>query len=327
VPQAVVVREFGAPESFALEEFDPGPPGPGEVRVAIKVAGVSFVDVLATTGKYQHMPTLPYIPGSEGAGVVEAMGEGRHRFRAVGDRVLFSSSNGGLFATHNNFPAARVNRVPERVSLETAAVVIANYNTALYALIDRARAKAGETMLVLGAAGGTGIAAIQVGKHLGLRVIASASSAEKRQAALAAGADVAVETGAADWRDQVRAANGGRPVDIVFDPVGGSLSELALRTLDYDGRHLVIGFTAGIPAIPTNLALLKSVSIVGVHLGDTMKRWPEKAGVLRAEVLDLAAKGAFTPAIAERFALQDFVAAMNAASSGKAAGRIVIDMA
>jgi NADPH2:quinone reductase len=326
VPQAVFVREFGAPESFALEEFDPGSPGPGEVRVAIKVAGVSFVDVLATTGKYQHMPTLPYIPGSEGAGVVEAMGEGVTGL-VPGDRVLFSSSNGGLFATHNNFPAARVNRVPEGVSLETAAVVIANYNTALYALIDRARAKTGETLLVLGAAGGTGIAAIQVGKHLGLRVIASASSAEKRQAALAAGADVAVETGAADWRDQVRAANGGKALDIVFDPVGGSLSELALRTLDYDGRHLVIGFTAGIPAIPTNLALLKSVSIVGVHLGDTMKRWPEKAGVLRAQVLDLAAKGVFKPSIAERFALQDFVAAMNAASSGRVAGRIVIDMA
>lgn len=320
-----MVRAFGPPESFALEEFDPGRPGPGEVRVAIKVAGVSFVDVLATTGKYQHVPTLPYIPGSEGAGIVEALGEGVSGL-APGDRVLFSSSTGGLFATANTFPASRVSRVPKGVSLETAAVVIANYNTALYALTDRARAKPGETMLVLGAAGGTGIAAIQVGKHLGLRVIASASSEEKRKAALAAGADVAVETGAADWRDQVRAANGGKALDIVFDPVGGSLSELALRTLDYDGRHLVIGFTAGIPAIPTNLALLKSVSVVGVHLGDTMKRWPEKAGVLRAQVLELAGKGVFTPAIAERYPLSDFVAAMNAASSGKAAGRVLIVM-
>jgi NADPH2:quinone reductase len=321
--QAVVVREFGPPESFALEQFDPGPPGPGEVSVAIEVAGVSFVDVLATTGNYQHVPTLPYIPGSEGAGVIEALGEGVEGL-APGDRVLFSSSGGGLFATANNFPASRVSRVPEGVSLETAAVIIANYNTALYALIDRGRAKSGETMLVLGAAGGTGIAAIQVGKHLGLRVIASASSEEKRQAALAAGADVAVETGAADWRDQVRAANHGRPVDLVFDPVGGSLSELALRTLDYDGRHLVIGFTAGIPAIPTNLALLKSVSVVGVHLGDTMKRWPEKADVLRARVLELAEQGAIAPAIAERYPLHDFVAAMNSARAGKAAGRIVI---
>ena len=325
MPLAVTVRAFGPPDDFALEQFDPGPPGPGEVRVAIKVAGVSFVDVLATTGKYQHVPALPYIPGSEGAGIVEVLGEGVSGL-APGDRVLFSSSGGGLFATANNFPAARFSRVPKGVSLETAAVIIANYNTALYALIDRARAKPGEAMLVLGAAGGTGIAAIQVGKHLGLRVIASASSGEKRQAALAAGADVAVETGAAAWRDQVRAANGGRPVDIVFDPVGGSLSELALRTLDYDGRHLVIGFTAGIPAIPTNLALLKSASVVGVHLGDTMKRWPEKADGLRAKVLELAAQGAIAPAIAERYPLHEFVAAMKSAQAGKAAGRIVIVM-
>ena len=325
MPLAVTVRAFGPPDDFALEQFDPGPPGPGEVRVAIKVAGVSFVDVLATTGKYQHVPALPYIPGSEGAGIVEVLGEGVSGL-APGDRVLFSSSGGGLFATANNFPAARFSRVPKGVSLETAAVIIANYNTALYALIDRARAKPGEAMLVLGAAGGTGIAAIQVGKHLGLRVIASASSGEKRQAALAAGADVAVETGAAAWRDQVRAANGGRPVDIVFDPVGGSLSELALRTLDYDGRHLVIGFTAGIPAIPTNLALLKSASVVGVHLGDTMKRWPEKADGLRAKVLELAAQGAIAPAIAERYPLHEFVAARKSAQAGKAAGRIVIVM-
>lgn len=322
--QAVVVREFGSPESFALEDYDPGPPGPGEVRVAIQVAGVSFVDVLATTGKYQHVPTLPYIPGSEGAGVVEALGEGVTGL-APGDRVFFSSA-GGLLCEVNNFAAARVSRVPEGVSLETAAVIIANYNTALYALTDRARAKPGETMLVLGAAGGTGIAAIQIGKHLGLRVIASASSEVKRQAALAAGADVAVETGAADWREQVRAANHGRPVDIVFDPVGGSLSELALRTLDYDGRHLVIGFTAGIPKIPANLALLKSVSLVGVHLGDAIRRWPEKAGVLREKVMELAAAGAIAPAIAERYPLRDFVAAMNAAASGKAAGRVVLIM-
>lgn len=322
--QAVVVREFGSPESFALEDYDPGPPGPGEVRVAIQVAGVSFVDVLATTGKYQHVPTLPYIPGSEGAGVVEALGEGVTGL-APGDRVFFSSA-GGLLCEVNNFAAARVSRVPEGVSLETAAVIIANYNTALYALTDRARAKPGETMLVLGAAGGTGIAAIQIGKHLGLRVIASASSEVKRQAALAAGADVAVETGAADWREQVRTANHGRPVDIVFDPVGGSLSELALRTLDYDGRHLVIGFTAGIPKIPTNLALLKSVSLVGVHLGDAIRRWPEKAGVLREKVMELAAAGAIAPAIAERYPLRDFVAAMNAAASGKAAGRVVLIM-
>ncbi len=231
-----------------------------------------------------------------------------------------------MFATANNFPASRVSRVPDGVSLETAAVIIANYNTALYALIDRARVKPGEAMLVLGAAGGTGIAAIQVGKHLGLHVIASASSEEKRHAALSAGADVAVETGAADWRDQVRAANQGRPVDIVFDPVGGSLSELALRTLDYDGRHLVIGFTAGIPSIPTNLALLKSVSVVGVHLGDTMKRWPRKGRWAADQGAGTGCAGRDRSRDCRALPLQEFVAAMNSAQAGKAAGRIVIVM-
>jgi NADPH:quinone reductase len=325
MPLAVTVRAFGPPETFALEEYDPGPPGPGEVRIAIKAAGVSFVDVLATTGNYQHVPQLPYIPGSEGAGVVEAIGEGVSGL-APGDRVFFSQS-GGLFCEVNNFPAVRVSLVPEGVALESAALMIANYQTALYALIDRARAKPGETMLVLGAAGGTGIAAIQVGKHLGLRVIASASSAQKRRVALEGGADVAIETGAADWREQVRTANHGKPVDIVFDPVGGDLSELAFRNLGYDGRHLVIGFTAGIPAIPSNLPLLKSASVVGVHLGDAMIRFPEKAAVLRERLLEMAGQGVFAPAIAARYPLRDFAAAMNAAFSGKAAGRIVLAMA
>jgi NADPH2:quinone reductase len=325
MPLAVTVRAFGTPESFALEQYDPGPPGPGQLRIAIKVAGISFVDVLATTGNYQHVPTLPYIPGSEGAGLVEAVGEGVTGF-APGDRVYFSQS-GGLFCQVNTFAAAKVSHVPEGVPLEAAAVMIANYHTAWYALADRARAKPGETMLVLGAAGGTGYAAIEVGKRLGLFVIASASSEEKRRVVLAGGADVAIETGAADWRDQVKAANNGKAVDIVFDPVGGSLSELAFRNLGYDGRHLVIGFPAGIPAIPTNLALLKSASIVGVHLGDAMIRWPDKAVLVRDKVREMAVQGAFRPAIAERYALADFAAAMNAAYAGKAAGRIVLTMA
>src|SRR5690606_4373213 len=145
---------------------------------------------------------------------------------------------------------------------------------------------------------------------------------EKRQAALAGGADAAIETGAADWRTQLKAANGGRAVDLIFDPVGGDLTELACRDLDYDGRHLIVGFPAGIASVPTNLPLLKSASIVGVHLGDAMKRWPEKAQKIRAKVLELASEGILSPAIAERYSIRDFVPAMNAAFAGKAAGRI-----
>lgn len=321
---AVVCKQFGPPDSFSLEEYDPGPPQAGEVRIAIKRAGISFVDVLATTGNYQHQPELPYIPGSEGSGVVEAVGEGVSEV-APGDRVFFSGP-GGVFCQTNNFPVSRVSPIPEGVSFDTAAVMIANYQTAWYALADRGRAQAGETLLVLGAAGGTGFAAVQVGKYLGLKVIAAASTQDKRQAAMAGGADVTVETGAPDWRVQVKAANGGRPVDLIFDPVGGDLTELAFRDLDYDGRHLIVGFPAGIASLPTNLALLKSASLVGVHLGDAMKRWPDKAKRIRAKVLELAGEGVLTPAIAERYSIRDFIPAMNAAFAGKAAGRILLEM-
>lgn len=324
MPRAVIADEFGPPETYRLDEFDPGSPGKGEVRVAIKAAGVSFVDVLTAMGKYQFHPPLPFIPGSEYAGIVEEVGEGVTGF-APGDRV-FGSSMGGIFAEANTFPAANVNKVPEGMALEAAAIFPVNYLTAYYALADRGRARKGETLLVLGAAGGTGFAAIQVGRHLGLRVIASASSEEKRQAALAGGADVVVETGADDWRDKVKAANDGEPVDIVFDPVGGDATELAFRTLGYDGRHLVIGFPAGIAALKTNLPLLKSASLVGVQMRDHALKRPQEAEANRHKVMELAGAGIFNPAIAKRYPLEDYVAAMNEAFSGKAAGRIVLTM-
>lgn len=324
MPLAVVCKEYGPPENCVLEEFDPGPPGAGEVRMAIRAAGISFVDVLQVTGNYQWKKPLPYIPGTEASGVIEAVGEGVDHLR-VGDNAFFTFGQ-GVFCEVNNFPANRVSRLGPGASLESAAVMIANYQTALYALEERGRARAGETLLVLGAAGGTGYAAVQVGKLLGLRVIASASTDAKRQAALDGGADAVVETGAADWRDQVKAANGGRPVDLVFDPVGGDLTELALRNLDYDGRLLVIGFPAGIASVPTNLPLLKSASVVGVHLGDAMNRRPDVAARIRARIVDLAGQGAFTPAIAARYPLRDYAAAMKAAFSGKAAGRILLTM-
>ncbi|GGN58082.1 NADPH:quinone oxidoreductase [Novosphingobium indicum] len=324
MPRAVIGHEFGPPESYVLEDFDPGAPKDGEVRVAIKAAGVSYVDVLTAMGKYQFKPPLPFTPGSEAAGVVEAVGPGVTHL-AVGDRV-FCGGLGGLFAEANNFKAANMAKVPEAMSFEQASVFSVNYQTAYYALADRGRAKPGETLLVLGAAGGTGFAAIQVAKHLGLRVIASASSAVKQQAALDGGADAVVTTGAEDWRDQVVAANDGKPIDLVFDPVGGDALEPAFRCLGYDGRHLVIGFTGGIAALRTNLALLKSASLVGVQMRDHAIKRPEEAEAMRRKVMELAGEGIFSPAIAERFAIEDYAAAMNAAFSGKAAGRIVLKM-
>lgn len=324
MPRAVMADAFGPPETYELRSFDPGAPGPGQVRVAIKVAGISYVDVLTAMGKYQFHPPLPFIPGSEYAGVVEAVGEGVAHL-AVGDRVN-GSGMGGIFAEANLFAAANVHKVPDNLDLQTAAIYPVNYLTAVHALVDRGRARAGETLLVLGAAGGTGFAAIQVGKYLGLRVIASASSEQKKAAALAGGADAVVTTGAEDWRDQVKAANNGKPIDLVFDGVGGDATDLAFRTLGYDGRHLVIGFPAGIAALKTNLPLLKSASLVGVQVRGTGIDRPELLEACRATVQDMVAKGLVSPAIAARYPIEDYATAMNEAFAGKAAGRIVLVM-
>ena len=324
MPLAVIADQFGPPESYQLRAYDPGPPGPGEVRVAIKAAGISYVDVLTAMGKYQFQPPLPFIPGSEYAGVVEAVGEGVTGF-AAGDRVN-GSGMGGMFAEANNFDAASVNTVAEGMDLETAAIFPVNYLTAWHALADRGRAQRGETLLVLGAAGGTGFAAIQVGKYLGLRVIASASSAEKRAAALGGGADATVETGAQDWRDQVKTANGGAPIDLVFDGVGGDATELAFRTLGYDGRHLVVGFPAGMASLKTNLALIKRASLVGVDVRGAGIERPETMLRAREAVQEMVRAGVVRPAIARRYPLGDYAEAMNAAYGGKEAGRVVMLM-
>jgi NADPH2:quinone reductase len=322
--RAIMADAFGPPESYAIREHDPGPPKAGELRIAIKAAGVSYVDVLTAMGDYQFKPPLPFIPGSEYAGVVAAVGEGVTGF-ACGDHV-FGSALGGLFAEAINLPARSVSHMPDALNFAEAAVFPVNYQTALYALANRGRLQAGETLLVLGAAGGTGFAAVQVGKHLGARVIASASSREKQAAALAGGADAVVTTGAADWRDQVKAANGGKAIDVVFDPVGGDATELAFRTLGYDGRHLVIGFPAGIAALKTNLPLLKSASLIGVQMRGFALEFPEAAAKNRDAVMALAASGALKPAIAQVYEFEDFAAAMHAAFAGKSAGRIVLSM-
>jgi NADPH2:quinone reductase len=315
---------FGPPESYELREYDPGPPKAGEVRVRIKAAGISYVDVLTAMGKYQFHPPLPFIPGSEYAGVVEAVGEGVTKL-AVGDRVN-GSGMGGIFAEVNNFAASNVNKVPDELDFEAAAIYPVNYLTAVHALVDRGRCKPGETLLVLGAAGGTGFAAIQTGKYLGLRVIASASSAEKRAAALAGGADAVVETGAEDWRDQVKAANNGKPIDLVFDPVGGDMTDTAFRTLGYDGRHLVIGFPGGMTALKTNLPLLKCASLVGVQVRGAGIDAPEEIEASRLKVQEMVKAGAVRPAIARRYKLEDYVEAMNVAFKGSEAGRVLLVM-
>jgi NADPH:quinone reductase len=323
--RAAIADAYGPPENYRLIQHDPGPPGPGQVRVAIKAAGISYVDVLTAAGQYQVKPPLPFIPGSECAGLVEALGEGVEGF-AVGDAVV-GSNWGGLFADVANLRASGLRQIPAGLSFAEAAVLPVSYYTARYALVERAQLQPGEALLVLGAGGATGYAAIQLGKHLGATVIASASSEDKRALALAGGADIVIDARAADWRDQVKAARGGKGIDVVFDPVGGEASEPAFRSLGWNGRHLIVGFPGGIAALKTNLPLLKGSSLIGVDLRQFGVYEPAKAEANSRAVFELAASGILRPAIAKSYPLEDFVVAMNNAAGGKRAGRIVLTMA
>ncbi len=324
MPRAVVADTFGPPEAYELRDLPARALNAGEVRVAIKAAGISYVDVLTAEGRYQVKPPLPFIPGSEAAGVVSETGEGVTGL-SVGQRVSVSGW-GGLFAEEAVLPARMVRALPDGLDFTEAAVFPVSYATAWHALVDRGQLRAGETLLVLGAGGATGYAAVQVGKHLGARVIASASSESKRALALAGGADVAVDARAEDWRDQVKAANGGRPVDVVFDPVGGDATDPAFRCLGWGGRHLVIGFPGGIAALRTNLPLLKGASLVGVDIRQFGELEPERAEANRTETYRLAAAGVLRPAIARTFPLEQYREAMAAAASSALAGRVVLEI-
>lgn len=322
MPRAVIAEELGPPDNYTLVERDPGAPSPTQVRIAIKAAGISFVDVLTAAGGYQVKPPVPFIPGSECAGIVEAIGA-EVRGLSVGDRVV-ASGWGGLFADAVNLPSRTVRRMPEALSFEEAAVFPVSYATAWHALVDRAKLQPGETVLVLGAGGATGYAAVQIGKHIGARVIASASGEEKRALAISGGADAAVDARGDDWRGAVKAANGDKGVDVVFDPIGGDATEPAFRSLAWNGRHLVIGFPAGIAALRTNLPLLKGASLVGVDIRQFGIFEPEKSEANRDTIFALAAGGKLRPAIARTYPLAEFRTAMEDAAAGKSAGRIVL---
>lgn len=322
MPRAVIADAFGPPAAYDLRNLPSAPLKLGLVRVAIKVAGISFVDVLTAEGRYQVKPPLPFVPGSEAAGVITELGENVSGL-AMGQRVSVSGW-GGLFAEEAVLPARMVRPLPDGLGMSEAAVFPVSYATAWHALVDRGQLRAGETLLVLGAGGATGYAAVQIGKHLGARVIASASSESKRGLALAGGADIAIDAKAADWRDQVKIANGGNPVDVVFDPVGGEATDPAFRCLGWRGRHLVIGFPGGIAALRTNLPLLKGASLVGVDVRQFGEFEPERAEANRGEIFELAAQGILKPAIARSYPLEAFREAMADAAGGQSSGRIVL---
>lgn len=324
MPQAVMADQLGPLENYQLREHDPGQPGANQVRIAVKAAGVSFVDVLNAKGLYQGKAPVPFIPGSEFAGIIEALGEGVTELR-VGQKVM-ASCWGGVFAEATIVDASVVAPIPDGMDYATASVFKISVLTAWHALVDRARIQEGETLLVLGAGGATGYAAVQIGHYLGARVIASASSDAKRQLALKGGADVIVDAKSESWRDDVKQASNGRPVDVVFDPVGGEATKPAFRCLGFNGRHLVVGFPGGMTALPTNLALLKSASLVGVNLQQHSLAMPEQAHANSETITRLATKGLFHPEIARVYPLAEFAAAMEEVSTVSSAGRIVLSI-
>jgi NADPH2:quinone reductase len=308
-----------------IEDIATPAPGPGQVRIAIRAAGVNFVDILTAGGGYQIKPPLPFIPGTEFAGVIDAVGEGVS-IRAVGQRVCASGFGDG-FAEYAVRPAEATLVIPDGMDFADGATFRVSTATAAHALVQRGRLQAGESVLVLGAAGAVGLAAIQLAKALGARVIASASSDAKRALALASGADEAIDNAAEDWRDRVKAFAGAKGVDVVVDPVGGAATERAFRRLGWNGRHLVIGFAAGeIPRLPTNLALLKGAQLVGVDIRQFGLYEPEASAANLALILDLHAQGKLRPVISERRPLADFREAMERTAAGAVAGRIVLEI-
>lgn len=299
-------------DALQWREMPTPQPQAGQVRVAIHAASLNFPDLLIVEGKYQMRPPLPFVPGSEFSGRVDAVGPGVETPR-VGDAVAVIGSHGG-FATHALVEASRVIPLPPGFALDDAAAFAFTYGTAHHALIDRGQLRAGETVLVLGAAGGVGTAAVQVAKAVGARVIAAASTADKCALCREIGADETIDYGREDLRERLKALTGSRGLDVVYDPVGGALAEPALRAVGWRGRYLVIGFAGGtIPALPWNLPLLKGSAIVGVFWGEFVRREPQGFAVAMRELAQWYAQGKVKPVIDQRLpmsALRDAYARM-----------------
>jgi NADPH2:quinone reductase len=321
--KAVVCKTWGPPDSLVVEELADLVPGPGEVVVDVKAAGVNFPDVLTVQGKYQVKPELPFTPGNEFAGIVRAAGEGAGAFRP-GDRVI-GFTRTGAFAEQVVAPQEALVPMPPGMDFDIAAAITLTYGTSHHAIADRGALQAGETMLVLGAAGGVGLAAIEIGKALGARVIAAASSDDKLAVCKAHGADVLVNYATSDLREALKAATGGRGPDVIYDPVGGVYSEPALRSIAWRGRHLVIGFANGeIPKLPWNLMLLKGASVVGVFWGEFVRREPKANLAAMRQMLGWMAEGKLRPLVSQRYALEDTARALDDMAARKVTGKVVI---
>jgi NADPH:quinone reductase len=321
--RSVFTDHYGPPDSYVLRSVPVPAPGPGEIRVAIKARGVGFVDLLIASGKYQVRPPLPYVPGTEFSGVIDSVGQGVRADR-IGERVVAAALGGG-FSDFAVLPERAATAIPSSMPFDVSLAFGASYGTAYHALVQRAGLAAGEWVLVLGAGGSIGIAAIQIAAALGARVIASTRGEKKNAAVLSNGASAVVDACAADWRERLRHLTGGAGIDVVVDPVGGPQSALAFRSLSWRGRLLVIGYACGeIPSIATNLALLKGAALVGVDIRQFSEREPELAAANLQRLFFMYGEGRLHPLAARRFPLVAFQDACAVVQRGENVGRIVL---
>ena len=331
--KALLSKAVGGPETLEMSELPDPVAGPGQLLVAVKACSINYPDVLIIEDKYQFKPPRPFAPGSEVSGVVEAVGEGVTGW-APGDRILATTGSGGL-VEKIVIDANRVFRLPEGRSFAEGASLILTYGTTIHALLDRGHLKAGHTLLVLGAAGGVGLAAVELGKAFGARVVAAVSSDEKAAAAKRAGADETIVYGRAPFdkdqskalAEQFKAAGGKTGYDVIYDPVGGDYAEPALRSIGWEGRYLVVGFPAGIPRLPLNLTLLKSCDVCGVFWGAFATRDPQANQAHIDHLFRLWEAGKIGPVVSETFAFEDGGKAIAKMAARGAIGKLVVNVA
>jgi NADPH2:quinone reductase len=323
--RALVCNAYGPPESLVIEQRDDPVPMANQVVVDIAAAGINFPDVLIIAGKYQVKTEPPFTPGNEASGVVSAVGAKVSRF-SIGDRVIVTPQ-GGAFAEKCAVDESRVTALPSGLDFEQGAGFSVTYGTSYHAMKQSAQLAAGETVLVLGAAGGVGITAVEIAKAMGARVIAAASNDQKLAFATGAGADATINYSNTSLRDAVKELTGGNGADIVYDPVGGELALEAYRALAWHGRYLVVGFASGdIPAFPANIALLKEASVVGVWWGTWAAKNPQLQLQNMQELGSLIAAGTLKPRVTEVYALDDFRAAFTSITGRRAKGKVILKM-
>jgi NADPH2:quinone reductase len=324
--RALVCKAYGSPDDLVVEEHDDPVAAPGEIVVDIRAAGLNFPDVLVIGGQYQVQTPPPFIPGHEAAGIVSAIGEGVDGL-GLGDRVMFSTPGGGAFAEKCAINASLAVPMPDTLNFAQGGGFMITYGTSYHALKQRANLREGETVLVLGASGGVGIAAVEIARAMGARVIAAASGDEKLEFAVSAGADETINYSETSLRDELKQLTEGAGVNVVYDPVGGELAQQALRSLAWNGRYLVIGFTSGeIPAFPANLVLLKAANIIGVYWGDWATREP---GAQRQNLQDLSQMidaGVLQPRTTSTFALDEYKEAFRTIAERRVLGKIAFEL-